>query len=423
MIIKPVVTQVGEKLRIVSVNTKEFKTSQITVSMMMPLTLNLAENMVLATGLVHSSKKYETLSKLNSKLENLYGATLSGNAAKRGEGCMVQFSITSVDNKFALDGENISEECLEFLLEVLMNPNAENGAFNEKQLELEKRLAIEDIESELNDKRAYALTRMIEIMCADEAYGISKKEIMNNIKAITPESLYKAWQDLLSKSTIQISLVGNIDISQAENTVRNAFSSINREPAEISTVFVEQAMDVTEKTEDMEVNQSKLVMGFRSGMTDRNDNQYNERIMVDVFGGGPYSRLFMNVREKLSLCYYCSARLLRDKGIIIIQSGIEKENRQKVLDEINVQLDIMKKGEFSNDDFKASKRAICDMMRGVCDTPDGIDAFVNTMIDEDIITPEEMIENYEKVTFEDVVACAEKMSLDTVYMLSGKESE
>lgn len=131
----------------------------------------------------------------------------------------------------------------------------------------------------------------------------------------------------------------------------------------------------------------------------------------------------MNVREKLSLCYYCSARLLRDKGIIIIQSGIEKENRQKVLDEINVQLDIMKKGEFSNDDFKASKRAICDMMRGVCDTPDGIDAFVNTMIDEDIITPEEMIENYEKVTFEDVVACAEKMSLDTVYMLSGKESE
>lgn len=104
------------------------------------------------------------------------------------------------------------------------------------------------------------------------------------------------------------------------------------------------------------MNQSKLVLGFRGGMTDENDDFYSRRIMTDVFGGGPYSRLFMNVREKLSLCYYCSARLIRGKGIIVIQSGIEKENRQKVLDEINRQLDIMKNGEFSDEDFEASKK-------------------------------------------------------------------
>ncbi|MFR6298280.1 MAG: insulinase family protein [Acutalibacteraceae bacterium] len=158
-------------------------------------------------------------------------------------------------------------------------------------------------------------------------------------------------------------------------------------------------------------------------MTDENDDFYSRRIMTDVFGGGPYSRLFMNVREKLSLCYYCSARLIRGKGIIVIQSGIEKENRQKVLDEINRQLDIMKNGEFSDEDFEASKKAICDAYRSFNDTPDALDIYYGTQLTGDIVTPDEAIENFLAVTRDDVKKTACALSLDTVYMLAGTDKE
>ena len=193
-------------------------------------------------------------------------------------------------------------------------------------------------------------------------------------------------------------------------------------PVPNDTLFVEAAEDVTEVSEEMDINQSKLVLGYRSGMKDRNDRVCARHIFTDVFGGGPYSRLFMNVREKLSLCYYCSARLDREKGIVIIQSGIERENRQAVLDEIANQLEIMRSNQFDEADFIASKTAICDSLRGVFDAPEGIDAYLSLKMDEDIIPIEELIKNYEAVTRDEIVECANELSLDTVYMLAGREA-
>ncbi len=423
MTINPVVTDLDEKIRVIFVPAKDFKTSQVTVSLLIPRTQNLAENIILSKYLSRVSKEYPTYALMSAKLESLYGASVSGSAVRKGESTRLEFTATFIDNRFALDKGDIADECLKLILEMLFNPLSENGKFSEKIFEIERRLAIQNIENEMNDKRTYALTRMIEVMCADEVFGITKAEILEELKKATCESAYEAWKELLKTATVQVNLIGNIDNGKACTLIKEKFASVDRKPAENTTVFVETAEDVTEKTEEMEINQSKLVLGFRSGMRDKDDSVYAETIMTDVFGGGPYSRLFSNVREKLSLCYYCSARIIKDKGIIVIQSGIEKENKQKVLDEIGVQLEIMKKGEFDNESLKASKTAICDSLRGVFDTPDGIDAFFGSRIGEDIISIDELIEKYENVTRQDVIAAANRMSLDTVYMLSGKENE
>ena len=176
-------------------------------------------------------------------------------------------------------------------------------------------------------------------------------------------------------------------------------------------------------TEEMELSQSKLVMGFRTQISAGDEEAVAERLMCAVLGGTASSKLFNNVREKQSLCYYCSARLIRGKGIIVIQSGIEKENRQKVLDEINRQLDIMKNGEFSDEDFEASKKAICDAYRSFNDTPDALDIYYGTQLTGDIVTPDEAIENFLAVTRDDVKKTACALSLDTVYMLAGTDKE
>lgn len=422
MVIEPKVSEIGKKLRIVYVPANDFKTSLITVSLLVPRNINLAENIIIPKYLTYSSKDYPSPASLSAKLENLYGAITGGAVIRRGESSKIELSATCINNKFALDGEDISCQALELVLNLLFNPCQDGEKFEKEKFELMKRLKIEDIESEINDKRQYALTRMIETMCQDEVFGIPKSEILEDMRNCDEVSAFKAWKELLKNATVQVNLVGAFDEEKSEALVEKYFSSVEREPLENETVFVETAEDVTEVTEEMDINQSKLVIGYRSGMKSKNDDFYAEQMMVDIFGGGPYSRLFMNVREKLSLCYYCSARLFREKGIIVIQSGIEKENKQKAFDEIAKQLEIMKKGEFEEADFIASKTAICDSLRGVCDTPDGIDSFLSTKIDEEIISIDEIIENYEKVTREDIIKAANKMSLDTVYMLAGKES-
>jgi predicted Zn-dependent peptidase len=422
MLVSPEIFDCGKKIRVIYVPAEGFKTSLVTISLLVPRAENLAENIILPRYLTYCSKKYPLPTDLSACCESLYGTVVSGTVVRKGESSRVELSATCIDSRFSFDGEDVAGEVLELMLELLFNPLSADGRLAKEPFELQKRLAIERIESEANDKRLYAFTRMTEIMCEDEVFGISRQEILDSLKSTDEVSVFNAWKKLLKTATVQINLIGSFDREKSLKIIKEKFESVEREPVENDTVFVESAEDVTEVTEEMDINQSKLVLGYRSGMKDRNDKVYARQVFTDVFGGGPYSRLFMNVREKLSLCYYCSARLHREKGIIVIQSGIERENREKVLGEINNQLEIMRSNQFDDADFNASKTAICDSLRGVFDTPEGIDSYLNSKIDEELIPIDEVIKGYEAVTREDVVKSAEELSLDTVYMLAGREA-
>lgn len=418
---QPKVVEIGEKIRLLRVQTAPTKTTCVSVDLLMPLGVRTAEYTVLASYLTHCTEKFPSLHLLNERLELLYGAALSCSTAKVGEGFRVSFQVTCLNDRYALDGERISEAVLNLLLDLLLCPYLENGTFAKNQTATEIRLCIEDLESEMNDKRAYALRRMIETMCQDEPYGIRTDALLKEVRALTPDDLLHAWKQLLREAHICVCAAGDIAFDALEENLKARFAEIPRQPISIETVFVETCEDVTEETETMVLNQSKLVLGFRSGMTSPDDNFYAERVMVDVFGGGPYSRLFTQVREKLSLCYYCSARLNRQKGIVVVQSGIESENKQAALQEILRQLSVMQNGEFTDDALQASKAAIADLFRSVDDMPETAVTYYAQFIDTPLCTPAEFIRGIESVTREDVVVAANRMSLDTVYFLCSKE--
>lgn len=423
MSVIPRVHEIGDAVRLLHVQTENTKTTCISLILLTPLCENTAENTVLASFLAHSSKKYPALSKVNEQLEELYGAAFSSDVSKLGEGYRLRLSVTCINDALTLGGEKVSAEALRLLLDLLFEPLCKNGAFDAHQLQTEIRLCAEDIESELNDKRAYALSQMIEKMCAEEPYGLPKSELLEAVRQVTPESLFAAWQSLLSTAAISVQVVGDVDFAPLESMLRTRFGAIERAPRPVETVFVEAAEDVSEYTEEMELNQSKLVLGFRCGMQNADDNFFAMRVMADVFGGGPYSRLFMHVREKLSLCYYCSARLDRRKGILVVQSGIEAQNKQAALDEILKQLAVMQNGQFTDDELAASKAALCDAYRGVNDTPESVDSYYAQFADTPPQTPEEMVAGIEKVDRAAVVAAAKRVTLDTVYFLKGGEND
>ena len=402
--------------------TDRFKTSIVSATLAMPLTGRIEERALLSSLLRRASDKYDDMTKMNRKLAELYGAVLSSGVEKIGEGQFVSFSLSSIDDRFAIDGQRISTQCVELLLELIFEPKLRNGVLSPEDVETEKRLFAEKIDSEFNDKKLYALDRTRQEMCKNEIYSIKRYGSKDRLLALTPEDVTAAWKEMLEKAMIQINVVGNCESDDISEKLKKRFENVDRSDlCVIRTQVITKAEKEKYFSESQSVKQGKLVIGMRSGMKDKDDDFYAFRVMTDMFGGGPYSKLFMNVREKMSLCYYCNARLNRIKGIIMVQSGIEQENEQKAVTAIKQQLNDMKNGVFTDEDLENSIKGISDAVLSANDLPETINAWYSgnyvSVDDEERITPEQFVSNIRKVTAQQVREAAQRVSVDTIFML------
>ncbi len=417
-------TEIAKGVKFLCVNTDKFKTNCIKVDFFLPIGEYFPAQNVLVGYMEHTSKKYNTIKAFNSKVEGMYNACFDTHISAVGDKVRIRFSMEILDDKFSLDGKSISEEAIDFLVEILENPNCTEKGFDEDLTTREIRFTLENIEAMKNDKRAYAVSRARQLMCKNEPFGIDYEKLEEDVKKLNSKQLLDAYNNMLQTATVVITACGSINGEMLSKKFKSFADKIeNRNPATLETIFVTKADETRYFTEEMDVNQAKLVIGLRAGMENENDNYFAYRVMTDIFGGGPYSRLFLNVREKMSLCYYCGARLNREKGIIFIQSGIEEENYEKALAEILNQLDIMKKGEFTDEDFKSSIIALCDAFKGVEDSPVSVCNFYSSQeFDEEVISGEEFAKKIGAVTREQVIECAKKVTVDTVYLLKGEEN-
>ena len=410
---------VSEAVSYCTITADGFKTACASLNFTIPLGEKASLFALIPNVLTRSSEKYPDLTAIEKKLALLYGAEIAVDVGKAGEHQNLKIEISCIDDRFAIDGESISDECCEMLFELVFNPDVSNGAFSESIVESEKRLLCERLAAEKSDKRVYAKNRCEEIMFADEIYGINRLGTVEQIEAVTPESLYEAYKELLKTALITMCVSGG-KFSKAEKMFEDKMQAISREPVSGETLFVESADDVQYEKEQEDVKQGKLVMGFRMGMKNEDDNYSARRIMVDIFGGSPHSKLFTVVREKMSLCYYCSARMIRNKGVMFVQSGIESYNEEKAKEAILAQLEDIKNGNFSDEDLQASKRSLEDGFKTVTDSPEALDSwFMSQAISGKYLYPEDYIEGFNKVTREDVISVAKDVTLDTVFMLEG----
>ena len=403
-----------------------FTTTLVSFNFYMPLEKEaIARYALLPELMATCSKDYPDYLKLNYKLSALYGADVVASSAKVGNCIGIKFMVSSVNDKYAFDGQRVTSEAINLLLSLIFRPKTENGAFYEEDLKREKRKLIDRIKGELNEKRTFARNRLVSEMFEDDPYGLYKLGDVESVAALTAKDLYEAWQQMLESGYLKIHVIGeNMPDGLKENVI-NELSAFNRE--NITDIYEVNALKeregVKEVTEYFDVAQGKLVMGFNCPSGD-DDESLDVMLMNDIFGGGPYSRLFTNVREKMSLCYYCSSQAVRNKGFMMVDSGVEKENAEKAKEAILGQLEVMKKGEFSDFEFSSAVKSIKDSLRSYKDSQNGIDVWYTLKgINKNVYSPDQINEMLEKVTREDVIKAANKVKLNTVYMLLPKEKE
>lgn len=419
--------KISEGVRLCFNKTNRFKTSVVSVNLLCPLDEKAGERALLTYLLARTSKKYPDLTSMNRKLASLYGAIISPKISKIGEVQVLTLSLICVDERFSLDGEAISEEGLKLLMDCIFAPDITPEGFKEENIQREKRLLIEKIESEKDEKRIYALNRMIEEMCCNESYGLSKYGTEETISVITGKSVFDEWKKLLTTCPVQINAVGSFDCEKIESIVSPYFNNLSRSKdsiTEIRTEFLTESYESKTVTEKQTVKQGKLVIGCRAGMTYDFDNYAAIRLMTAIFGSGTFSKLFMNVREKMSLCYYCAARLIASKGIITIESGVETENAEKALEAIRNELDEVRKGNFTDETVENAKLSLCDSFNSVEDSVIGIDSFMTSQCASgQFRTPNEYAELIKNVSREEIILAANMVTEDTVYILESEKEE
>jgi predicted Zn-dependent peptidase len=401
------------------VSDPRFKFNRITFGFLTPLCKERASLYALLPRLLHRTNAGFPKGKdFNNYLASLYNAKCEFEIAAIGDTQFLSVSMNFMDDSYALHGENITELAANALFRCVFNPALENNLFERGQVEICKREQIEAIESELNDKSIYAANQAKRILCEGEPAAINPLGDVENTRAISAEALYEAYEKLLAGAVIEIICAGCNDFSDAFELAKKSFTSaerVNITPSESTYSPLKSA--VAEKTELLPLlNQSKMVLGFKTEMK----NRAALSLMSNLYGGTISSKLFLNVRERLSLCYTCWSRLNKEKGMMAVRCGVGEDNIEKAKAEILAQLDAVKRGDFTDEDLTAALLYEQNNIKTVNDSLGSLTWWYLTRIYIGAIkSPEEALADYESVTREDLINAADSMKLDTIYILSG----
>ena len=410
-----------ESADLTAIKTDKFKTGMISFSFSLPLDAKLsAYNLMLGGVLRRGSVKYPSAAALNRRLDELYASSVEIKNLRCGKNELLIFSSEMLDNAFVNDGSDLLDGVLELISELIMNPVLEDNAFPKAAVDKERVNVSDAIKAEINNPRVYASRRCAELMHSADTDFPTVRQMAELVDTCDGESLYKHYIRVLSESKASVFYIGSEDIEDVAEKIKSHFSPFGSAQNVVVPMSAESFEKSKEVTEDFPVSQGKLCMGFRIGVCADSDEYFAAALFNEIFGGSPASKLFMNVREKMGLCYYCSSAYDTYMGNVTVSAGIDVSDLECAKAEILRQLEDMKAGRISEVEITAAKKSIANWYRQMLDYPFELFAFYSTRgLFGRKADPEEYMRRFDAVTPEQIVKVAKRAILDTVYFLKG----
>jgi predicted Zn-dependent peptidase len=412
----------GFKLHVIP--TEKYKTNTLIWKMKAPLTKeDVTKRALLPHVLQSSSGKYATTTALRSYLDELYGATLYVDLAKKGEYHIMSFSIEIANEKFLSDPSPLLKKGFELLAEILTNPNISGNAFDPETVEKEKRTLKQRIQSVFDDKMRYSNVRLIQEMCKGEPYALEVNGEAADVDAITPENLYDYYKSAFLEDEIDLYIIGDVNEEEVKKLVADLLQLEERTPKKLAPKEININNQVNEIKEQQDVKQGKLNIGYRTNIVYGDPGYFALQVFNGIFGGFSHSKLFINVRERASLAYYAASRLESHKGLMMVMSGIDLKNYDQAVGIIHDQLEAMRNGDFTDQELSQTKAVIQNQILETIDTSRGLSEILyHNVVSDANISLDTWLEEMQKVSKEEIVGVAKKIEIDTIYFLTGSEA-
>ena len=399
-------------MEITRLKTNKFKTNLCSIFLTLPLKKDtVTKNALLVSVLRRGFDKLKTQEEISKKLEEMYGAGFNCGVDKIGNYHVLKFYLETIDNQYTLEKENLLQEGIDLLLGIVFNPLVENDGFNKEYVKQEKENLKKILLTRKDNKALYANERCIEEMFEGEPYSIYKYGNIEDIDKINGKTLYEHYKRIMKECKIDLFITGD----SIENIKVPDIKGKQIQSIDINHIPHEKVKVVKE---NLDVTQGKLIIGLNTPNEDKAViSMYNA-----ILGGGANSKLFQNVREKASLAYSAGSSYIRRQNAIFIKTGIEIENYEKTLNIIKEQLEEMKKGNISDEEFNAAKKLITASVDAIPESAEDMIAFYfdQRLFDENL-TVQDYLNKLENVTKEQVIQIAKKVSVDTIYFLKKED--
>lgn len=401
-----------------------FKQGALSVQFLRPLCRQEAAlNALIPAVLLRGTRDYPDLRRITLHLDDLYGASVGALVRKVGDVQTTGLYCSFMDDRFALENDRILEPAMDFLGQLLLQPVLEDGCFRRDYLESEKRNLILAIEAQRNDKRQYANAQLLYKMCQGDPYGVPRLGEKEQVAAVTAQAAYDHYRRILRESPVQIFYVGAAEPAYIAGLLEPLFSDIADRAQTLPDQTGLSTPPAGEHTEYLDVTQGKLCVGFATPITLRQPEFAAMQVLNMLYGGGMTSKLFMQVREKESLCYDIGSGYHGSKGLLTVSAGIEFAMKDKVLDQIRVQLQACRDGDFTQEELAAAKQGLITQLQATHDSPGAIENYYATGLLSGLgKTTDEYMALVEQVDAGQVCRAARSLQEHTVYFLRGENA-
>ncbi|MBQ5326066.1 MAG: insulinase family protein [Oscillospiraceae bacterium] len=409
---------VAPNTHITVLKNEKFKRNRISINFIMPNDRKKATMYALLPGILERAyEDYPDMQTFSRKLNRMYAAQLSvGNAVIGANRCL-RFTVQGIKNEYCINGEDLLAQLCDVLLGVIFRPCLEDGAFVADWLEVEKFKLREDIEGEINDKRGYCVKNARRKFFGNDINGVERMGYLDEIDGITPAQLYNCYKEMLEQAVVEIFITAN-NPDSAKEKLAKAFSG-RQAASHILPVTAVLVKETEFFSESMDTTQGKVCLLYTTERLLTEDERYHMLVASALYGGTASSRLFKNVREKQSLCYYCAAGFNGFTSSMSVDSGVEHHNTQRTIDAVQAELKNMINGEITDEEINQIKLIIVNSLKSNYDGLHGLEAwYLNEAVRGTAFTPEMVMERVEAVTAEDIKNVLSLLKLNVVYTLT-----
>ncbi len=413
-------SSLGKGTDLYFIKDEKYKTNYLNLYFSMPLTKeNATSASLLAKILKRGSKHYPAMSDLNAALTMNYSTGLVLSSYKQGEKTVFMVSLSTMKNKYAPMGEDVFAEALGIAFDVLLEPVTEDGAFKSEYFDSEKRNLRDSISAQINNKRVYSRTRFTETMHKGEPYAVNGEGDLDTLEKITGKELFAFLKNMLASAPCDIYFAGSEDEGRVKALLSRYISTLERTPEARSITVPCRCTEKKDVTEGLDITQAHLWIGYRIPSTHASPDHLKFVLLNMILGGDVSSKMFLNIREKLSLCYSCYSALDGIKGTLSAYAGISPENKDKTLNAFFDEVENIKSGRVTDKELDDAKRAYINRMREIEDNPSLLAAWFYIRLDSGRdLDPATEAEKMASLTLGDVIWAANQIELDTIYFLT-----